>query len=78
MAGVTPFALNVTPTGADASGFITVYPCESERPWASNVNFRPGQDVANHVTATVDAAGKVCLFTSASTHVVIDVEGAYL
>jgi hypothetical protein len=67
--------LNVTVTEPVGSGYVTVYPCGQPVPLASNLNFVAGQTVPNAVVATVGTGGKVCLFTSASTHLVADVFG---
>ncbi|MCU1391670.1 MAG: hypothetical protein JWM34_98 [Ilumatobacteraceae bacterium] len=67
--------LNVTITGADASGFVTVYPCGADRPTASNVNFALGQTVANLVVSKVGPAGQVCLYTDAAAHLIVDASG---
>jgi hypothetical protein len=69
--------LNVTVTEPVTAGFVTVYPCGLARPTASSVNFVAGQTVANAVVATVGGGGKVCLFTSTATHLVVDVNGYY-
>jgi len=68
-------SLNVTVTGADAPGYLTVWPCGLARPNASNVNFVAGQTVANNVLAPMDGSGKICVFSSAPTHVIVDVAG---
>lgn len=68
--------LNVTVTEPEEPGFITVYPCDRGRPWASNLNFVPGQTVPNMVIAPVDSQGLVCFYSSGTTHLVVDVEGA--
>ena len=70
--------LNVTVTGAQAAGFVTVYPCGTPRPNASNLNFATGSTIPNLVIAKVGAGGKVCLFTSAGTHLIADVNGYFL
>ena len=69
--------LNVTVTGPAAAGFVTVYPCGSERPTASSVNFAAGQTIANAVLTKVGSGGKVCLFNSQPTDLVVDVNGYY-
>lgn len=69
--------LNVTVTEPVRAGFVTVFPC-GDRPNASNVNFVPGQTVANSVIAALDGSGWLCVFASATTHVIIDVAGLYL
>jgi hypothetical protein len=68
-------ALNVTVTGAAGPGYVTVYPCGQPVPLASNLNFVAGQTVPNAVVATVGTGGRVCIFTSAATHLVADVFG---
>lgn len=75
--GVTAVALNITATRAVQSGFITVYPCGVLQPDASNVNYAPGVDRANMVTARVGVGGQVCIFTSAEVDVIVDVLGSY-
>jgi hypothetical protein len=69
--------LNMTATGTDGSGYITVWPCGQDRPDASTLNFQAGQDRANMAVAKVGAGGKVCLFTSAPTHMIVDVVGYF-
>lgn len=77
--GVIPSGalLNVTVTEPVEAGFLTVYACDSERPWASNLNFLPGETAANFAIGAVSAGDqRVCLFSTATTHVVVDVSGA--
>ncbi len=68
-------ALNVTVTDPAAEGFLTVYPCASGRPLASNVNYRAGQTVPNFVVAAIDPDGFVCIDTLSVTDVVVDLAG---
>jgi uncharacterized protein DUF4331 len=67
--------LNVTAVNSDAEGWITVYPCGSPRPNASNVNLVPGLVRANLVAAKIGTGGNVCLFVNKGTDVVADIEG---
>ena len=67
--------LNVTVTEPSAAGNVTVYPCGQPVPLASNLNFVPGQTVANAVIAKVGTNGKVCFNSTAPTHLVVDVGG---
>ena len=70
--------LNVTVTQPDTSGYITVYPCsDDDLPLASNLNFVPGQTVPNMVIAPVNANGEVCFYTSATTHILADINGVF-
>ncbi len=70
-------ALNVTVTGAQSDGFITVFPCGSTQPNASNINFSTGDTVANVVIAKSGAQGYVCIYSTAATHLLVDVNGYY-
>lgn len=65
--------LNVTAVLPDAAGHITVWPCDADQPTASNLNYVPGQVVPNSVLAELDPQGRVCIYTKASTHLVVDV-----
>lgn len=76
-ADATAVMLNVTAVGPDRAGYATVFPCGSEVPGASNLNFRSGEVVPNAVLSAVGAGGKVCIFTTASTHLIADVNAAF-
>jgi|GEM_PF-5459461 len=67
--------LNVTVVNPSAGGFLTAFPCGSTPPNSSNVNYSRGEVVPNAVLAKIGVDGKVCLFTLASTHLVVDVNG---
>ncbi|MCU1365318.1 MAG: hypothetical protein JWN39_957, partial [Ilumatobacteraceae bacterium] len=79
--GVAPDAatvvLNVTVTEAQGAGFVTVYPCGSDPPTASNINGVAGSTVPNAVIVKVGAGGQVCLFNQLATHLVVDVNGYF-
>jgi len=64
-------------TGPTSDDIITVYPCGIPTPLASNLNYGSGTTVANAVFAKVGTDGKVCLFNSAPTQVVVDVNGFF-
>jgi Regulator of chromosome condensation (RCC1) repeat len=67
--------LNVTVTGAQGDGFVTVWPCGTDKPNASSLNFAAGQTIANAVITKVGSGGKVCLSTSTATHLLADING---
>jgi Bacterial Ig-like domain len=67
--------LNITADGATASGYLTVFPCGATRPTASSLNFVANETVANSVFVRLGTAGNVCIFTSASVDVLVDVAG---
>jgi len=65
--------LNVTVVGPSAAGHLTVYPCDQERPWASNVNYLFDQTVPNAVFTRIDGDGRVCVHAVAEMDLVVDV-----
>jgi hypothetical protein len=71
----TAAALNVTIVDPLKSGFATVWPCGLSRPLASNLNFTPGQVVANNVIAPIGNEGSVCIYSNVSTDLVVDISG---
>ena len=77
-AGTSAVALNLAVDEPAAAGFITVYPCANGRPLAANANYVRGSTVSKSVTVSLDAAGKVRIYTMSSAHVVIDVNGHYV
>jgi hypothetical protein len=74
-AGAAAVLLNVTAVRPDATGYLTVFACDDDQPLASNVNYFAGGIEPNAVLAKLSADGKVCVFTFASTELVVDVNG---
>ncbi len=72
--GVGAVSLNVTVADPVAAGFVTVYPC-GQRPLASNLNYLAGQTVPNAVITPVSADGNICLYSSADTYILADING---
>jgi len=75
--GVAAVVLNVTVTNTVvAPSYVTVYPTGGSRPVVSNLNFQPGQTVANRVVVKLGTGGSVHFFDYAGhTDVVADVAG---
>lgn len=69
--------MNVTVTGTASGGYLTVWPCGQSRPLSSSVNFVAGDTVANAVISKVGEGGRVCVFSSAGTNLVVDVNGYF-
>jgi hypothetical protein len=69
--------LNVTVTEPDAAGFVTVYPGGAPRPPTSNVNYVKNQTIPNAVIVGLGPTGTVDIFTSATSHIVVDVVGYF-
>ena len=73
--GVSAVALNITAVTPSAAGYATVWPCDVAQPDASNLNFVAGGVVANGVIAPVGPSGRVCFFSNATTHFLVDIAG---
>ena len=72
-------AVNVTAVLPRAKGFLTVWPAHddgtcaaADRPLASNLNYVAGQVVANLAIAATGPGGRLCVYSLAATHVVVD------
>jgi hypothetical protein len=74
-AGAAGAALTVTLTGTRADGYATVYPCGQPAPLASDLNYRAGASVPALTLAALPADGKVCITTSATADVLVDLSG---
>jgi hypothetical protein len=80
--GVLAVALNITVDQPNQPGYLTAYPAGTAAPVASNVNFTPGNPVANFVVVGVGVGGRVSVSPgpptpNAQTHVIVDVVGYY-
>ena len=69
--------LNLVAAGGPASGFLTVVPCGGGSQ-VSNLNYPGIGAVANGATVMLDAKGAVCVTTSASTYLLIDITGIWI
>jgi hypothetical protein len=70
-------ALNVVAVTPGSDGFLVVYPCGDARPPTSNVNYRVGAAVGNAAVVEIGVGGKVCIFNSTPTHIVVDANGEF-
>lgn len=77
--GVSAVAMNITATAATAAGFITAYAGDT-RPNTSNLNYGPGQTVANFAVTPVAADGTVSFTNSSSgtVQIIADTSGYYV
>ena len=67
--------LNVVAVNPSAPGYLTVFPCGTKPPNAANVNYVGGDVAANAVLAKIGNDGKICVYTSAETDLIIDING---
>ena len=71
----TAVVLDIVGTDARVPGYVTVWPCGSPRPLASNLNLAPGGTIATLVISALGPGGKVCLFTQNGAELIADVFG---
>jgi Peptidase family M23 len=73
-ADATSVQVNVTVTQPNGPGYVTVWPCGGQRPQASVLNYGEGVTVAN-ATLVGLGGGALCVASSDSAHLVVDVTG---
>ncbi|MEO1058377.1 MAG: serine protease, partial [Actinomycetota bacterium] len=59
----TAALVNITAIRGALNGFITLFPCGTERPEASTLNYAAGDVVANGAFVELGADGTLCLYT---------------
>jgi hypothetical protein len=75
-AGATAVTFNMTTVSPAGAGWITAYPCDQPRPQdVSALNYTTNAVVGNLATIKLSAGGQVCLYSVATTHLVVDVTG---
>jgi hypothetical protein len=80
---ISGLVLNVTATNPTANGYLTVYQDNGSQgqfppPLASDLNFRPGQTVANMTVVRVLDTMAFDIYNGAGyTDIVVDVDGIY-
>ena len=78
-ATATGVIVTLTGTQATNATFITAFPTGTPRSTTSVLNVSPSVDIANTVTMSIGAGGKISLFNnSGSVHLVADVTGYLL
>ena len=65
--------VNVTAIAPGDRGFVTMYPCDAERPTTSSLNYAIGAVTGNSAIVKLSGAGELCVFTRSATDLVIDV-----
>jgi hypothetical protein len=68
----TAVAMNITAVNPDDNGYVTVWPCGTPKPNASNLNVTAGQTIPNLVITKLGNNGKVCIYTQPGAHLLAD------
>lgn len=69
--------VSVSVYSAAATGYLTVWPCGQAKPLASNINMAAGVTNTATVMVAVGDDNEICVFSSVSTHLVVDLVGSY-
>ena len=70
--------VNLTVNGSVGPGFLVAYPCGSEPPLASNVNFVTNEDRAGSTMVGLGPDGSLCLLSNVDVNVIVDVNGYFV
>ena len=60
---------------AETRGYLTAHPCAAGRPGTSNLNARVGIGTPNFVVGLLDSSRTLCIYSSAGSHVIVDLAG---
>ena len=74
----THVVVTLTAVNASMPGFLTAYACDGDRPDASNVNYFAGDTVANQAVVPLASDGTICVYSYASTNILVDVAGFFV
>ena len=74
-ADATSAVFSIVAVNPGAPGYLTAYPCSSDRPETSTVNFIGAQTIANNTIAALSNAGQLCVWTSADADIIVDITG---
>ena len=75
-AGASAVAVNLTAVNAAKSGWLRAAPCDADT-GVSNVNFRAGEAAAGAAFVQTSATDTICIETSATADVVVDLTGTF-
>lgn len=75
--GIWSVAANVTSVGATQPGFLSAFPCGGAVPQASSLNYSPDGATASLTVSSVGQDGKLCIFSSSRTHIIVDIVGVW-
>lgn len=74
----TAVSVNVTVTDTTANSFLTVYPSGEATPLVSNLNWIPGETIANLVVVPVGGNGQISFYNdNGRVNVIVDLQGYF-
>ena len=75
--GASAAVLQLTADGASEAGYLTAYPCTTDVPLASNVNYVTGKPSSALSTVMLTTSGDVCITSMNPVHVIVDRMAVY-
>ena len=75
--GARGVTATVTAFDATATGYVTAWPCDADRPNTSVANVVPGATVINTFIVPAAANGDLCLYASSAMHLRVDVSSRF-
>ena len=76
-ANVKALALNVIANQPSGNGHLQVYPADAAPPVDSTLNYQQGRTTANFEVVRVPASGRISVFSTTATRVIVRVRGYY-
>lgn len=70
-------AVTLTVVAPDRQGYVTLFPCDGDRPETSSLNHAAGQVVANSAVVQLSPDGRICVFSVGEAHLVLDVNAYF-
>ena len=77
-AEATAVVVTLTVTNVSAFGFLTAWPSGVAEPTASNLNFGPGQTLANTALVSLGLNGAMSISSSVTADKIVDVTGYFV
>ncbi len=70
-------AVNLTAAAVSSVGNLRAYPCDTDQPTVSNVNYRPGAAIASAAFVPTGSTNELCVATSTPVDVIVDLTGEF-
>lgn len=69
--------VNLTAVEPAGAGFLTAFDCSTTIPEVSNLNVAPGVTRANQAIVATSSSGSICVVSSTTTHLLVDLTGRF-
>jgi hypothetical protein len=76
-ADATAVSVNLAADDPATAGFLTAWPCTVPRPTTSSLNVIAHSARGAHALVALDAARRLCIFSSTATDLIVDLQGSF-